>query len=455
MLSGALLSKRAATADESEEEADDESDWDESPALSAADAVPRPQPFMEQVAAPFAVAAVAAPIASPDMPEPAPEPEVEPEAEPEAEPAAVFDEEEAPFLGDAGFSSFLSMPADGEPVEMSDEHVRRVPWSQLQQVQRFNSDVLAAVLPATAVGEVAGIESSSSEGTKVFGRVIADADTLEQLMDVHEQAPPGLLLPIAAVAMNNAADAEEAGALLVCRDLTEVPAEVSAAAGAAQPVHTLFDALQRPEVLGRCFDKSSGTSFAPVLEALVDYVLCVRFLWDYGVPFAAGGVRQLPFLRQADGSAHVQLPVSNLLLLSPALYPHLFDRQLSAEELDARSSELQTARYLSPEGVRDAVLNEATEAWAVGVTISEVLRRGAIAYEQEQHGGGVNQLLIAIGKGQLRPAPPSAAEQATANWPPALVQLMSACTSPSPANRPSLDVVLEQLQGMLAEVSDA
>jgi hypothetical protein len=349
----------------------------------------------------------------------------------------------------------------GEPAapdaESETVRVRRVRWPELQQMRRFNADVISAVLPSSADDEGDG------PVTAVFGRLIADEDALAELLEVHQQAPSYLLMPVTAVAVGaGGPDEEAAGALLVRRDFVDT----SSAAAAAPPVRTLYDALQRPEVLGRCFAR--GSSFAPVLVALMQYVDCVRFLFEHGMPFAAGGVRQLPFLpSQSNGHlghgaaaaipSRVQLPVSNLLLLSPSLYPHLFDSSLSAAELDARSAELQAARYLSPEGVRDNVVSEATESWAVGVTIGEVLRRGALAYEeaygeqQAQPSRSINQLLIGIAKGELRPQPPTAEDQAVATYPRGLVELMVACTQQMPADRPTLTAVLHQLQELLAD----
>jgi hypothetical protein len=369
-----------------------------------------------------------------------------------AQPGAAAEKLEADQYFDLHSGEPAAPDAESEPVR-----VRRVRWPELQQVRRFNADVISAELPSSANG--------GHSPAAVFGRIIPDEDALAQLLEVHQQAPSYMLMPVAAVAVGaGGPDGEAAGALLVRRDFVDAS---STGAAAPPPVRTLYDALQRPEVLGRCFAR--GSSFAPVLVALMQYVDCVRFLFEHGMPFAAGGVRQLPFLPPQSNGGHghgaaataatpsrVQLPASNLLLLSPSLYPHLFDSSLSAAELDARSAELQAARYLSPEGVRDNIVSEATESWAVGVTIGEVLRRGALAYEeadggqQAQQPRSINQLLIGIAKGELRPQPPSAEEQAAATYPRGLVELMVACTQQTPADRPSLTAVLHQLQELLA-----
>lgn len=286
--------------------------------------------------------------------EPGPAPESAPEPEPE--PAAAFarTEFEEPFQ----LVSELRAHLDAEAAASS-RAPPVVAFSDLEQVRRHSPAVLSAVVA----------------GVGVLGRVLPDAATAVQLRSLLDAAPPGLLMPVHAIVE---ADADGSAVMLVRRSLLEAPESGSASvgdAGAPATPLTLHDALQAPHALSSCFQ--AGASFRPVLAALLQYVQCARFLVQHGAAFAAGGVRQLPWLAQADaGAGRVQLPASALLLLHPTHQSHLYERGASAQALDALSQERQRARYLSPETVRSGLFDEPAEVWCVGVTMWEAAHAG-------------------------------------------------------------------------------
>ena len=293
--------------------------------------------------------------------------------------------EPAPATESAGTPAFESSSAWSDARAHFEEPFQLV--SSLRAHLAKEASSRASPSPAPAVLSYTDLEhvrhrscailSAAVAGEELVGRILPEAGSLalDQLRVVMAAAPAGMLFPVEAVV--EAAEADRPAVVLLRRSLLE---------GAPASALTFFDALQRPHALSRCF--RAGSTYRPVLVALHQYVRCVRFLAGQGAPYAAGGVRQLPWLAQADGddagdsdessAGRVQLPPSALLLLHPRHQSHLYDPASSGEVMDARSQEVQRARYLSPESVRSGLFGEPAEVWCAGVTMWEAAHAGML-----------------------------------------------------------------------------
>lgn len=325
---------------------------------------------------------------------------------------------------------------------------RTIQFSEMHSVNQINAEVLEASIPSA---------SGSAELVPVVGRVV-DAELFESLRALLSAASASgaQLMPIEALVEPAPTTPGQAGVVLVRRS-----GVLEDSVGLPLTMHA---SLQSAQGLGSCFQPGS-TSLRPLLVALAEYVRGVQWLLQHDAPTMVGGLRQIPFLPSASASAssssssssdsRVHLPASSLLLLHRSLYPHLFDSAASAAFLEARSQELQSARYLSPESVRDGVVGtEATEVWAIGCTVWEALHQGRFrAYEDAQPHASVNQLLLGVATGSLALSRPPKLEgeagQPRQQQQEELVRIMEACTQREPAARPSLESVLQRLQAMI------
>ena len=326
---------------------------------------------------------------------------------------------------------------------------RMIPFSTLRSVHQINAEVLEASIPSA---------NDPPELVAVVGRVI-DVDLFESLRTLlSDPSATGLLMPVEALVEPSATTPGQAGLVLVRRS------GVLEDAATGSPL-TLHASLQSAQGLGSCFQPGSS-SIRPLLVALADYVRAVQWLLQHDAPTMVGGLHQIPFLpsslnasapassASSSSPPRVQLPASSLLLLHRSLCPHLFDSAASPAFLEARSQELQAARYLAPESVRDGTVGtEATEVWALGCTLWESVHQGRFrAYEDSHPDTSINQLLLGVATGQIELSRPKLSGEGGGprqQQVEELARLVEACTQRDPAARPSLASVLQQLQAML------